>query len=190
MGATGLLFLVFDKLHILLKDDVMEINKHKHVTMDYTLKNGSGEILDNSKESGALTYIHGTGSLIQGLEEALEGKSAGEKINVLLTPDRAYGERDESLVYAMKKEQFTDFDEISVGMQVHVNDDSFNRLMIITEVEGDNVTLDGNHPLAGIQLDIDVDIKEVRDASAGELEQLYNELNGCGGKCSDGCESC
>ena len=168
----------------------MQIAKHKYVTMDYTLKNGTGEVLDKSDESGPLTYIHGTGSLIQGLEDALDGKSAGEQFSISLSPERAYGVRDESLIHVIEKDKFQDFDEVSVGMHVHVNDDSHNRVMMVSAVDDDKVTLDGNHPLAGMQLDIDVNVREVREATADELEKAYEALNGCGGGCSGGCESC
>ncbi len=168
----------------------MEIEKHKFVTLNYLLKNDKGEKLTSSEEEGPISYIHGTGNLMSGLEDALTGKSAGDSFSITLSPEKAYGSRDESLVHVLGRDQFADFNEINPGMQVHVHNELVNQVMTVTKFENDEVTLDGNHPLAGLEINIELDITEVRDATVIELEQIYSKPNSCGGGCSSGCDAC
>ena len=158
----------------------MFVARNRVVRIDYTLTDDNAQVLDSSEDSAPLTYLHGGGSIIPGLEAALEGKRAGESLTVRIEPADAYGERDDSLVQSVSREMFEDSDAIQVGMQFHSSDDEGEaRVVTVTGTDADNVTVDGNHPLAGVPLNFAVTIVEVRDASAEEL--AHGHAHGAGG---------
>jgi len=148
----------------------MQIAKHKAVSIDYTLTNDAGEVLDTSKGQEPLSYIHGVGALITGLENAIEGKAAGDHINVSIQPEDAYGLRDDTLVQTVPREAFGGVEELEEGMCFQASDDQGPQTIMITKIEGDEVTVDANHPLAGMPLNFDVQVVAVRDATKEELE--------------------
>lgn len=158
----------------------MQIEKHKVATIDYTLTNNTGEVLDSSEGQEPMTYIQGVGSLITGLEAALEGKSAGEELQVTLSPEKAYGERDESLVQVVERSAFEGVEELETGMQFQARSNTGQtQLICVTQIDGDEVTVDGNHPLAGETLHFDVTVVEVREATEEELN--HGHAHGAGG---------
>ena len=148
----------------------MEISSHKVVIIDYTVTDEQGEVIDTSKDEEPLAYIHGTSNLIPGLEKALEGKSAGDSLNVDVPPEEAYGLRDETSLQVVSREQFEGVDDLQVGMQFEAQDGDDVQLVTIAAIDGDDVTLDANHPLAGITLHFEVSIVDVRDATQEELD--------------------
>jgi FKBP-type peptidyl-prolyl cis-trans isomerase SlyD len=156
----------------------MLIGSKKAVTIEYTLKDDAGEVLDTSEGRKPLTYLHGTGSLIPGLEKALEGKTAGDSLEVTVGADEAYGPRDERLVRKMPLRRIRE-ERIQVGRRYTADTAEGPRLVLVTAVAGDYVTVDANHPLAGMTLHFAVKIVEVRDASAEELE--HGHVHGPGG---------
>jgi FKBP-type peptidyl-prolyl cis-trans isomerase SlyD len=147
----------------------MQIANQSVVTIDYTLTDDHGEVLDSSKGEEPLTYIHGSGSIIPGLESALAGKSAGDSLQVKIPPVEGYGERDEDLVQAVPRNRFPN-GEIEVGMRFHAQGTDGSRVVTVVAVDDSNVTVDANHPLAGMTLAFEVKVLEVRDATAEELE--------------------
>jgi len=147
----------------------MNIAKNKAVTIDYTLLGEDGAVLDSSKGQEPLSYIHGIGSLIEGLEAALEGKQASDHVSVDIPPLGGYGMRDESIVFTMPKERFAEAGDLEVGTQLEIQGPDRSFMVTIIGIEGDTVTVDGNHPLAGHTLHFDVDVIGVRDATADEL---------------------
>ncbi len=158
----------------------MQIGKNKVVSIEYTLRDPKGVVIDTSEGRGPLSYIHGVGNLIPGLESALEGRSvSAEKIAVKVSPEDGYGVREESLVSVIDKSAFQDSPTVEVGMQFHATDESGVRVITITKIEGDQVTIDANHPLAGIALAFDVVIREIREATAEELS--HGHVHGPGG---------
>lgn len=158
----------------------MKIGKNKVVLIDYTLKDDAGEVIDTSKGGEPLAYIQGVGNIIPGLEEALEGSSVGDKMSVKIVPEKGYGKRDESLLHVLTKDQFSGVDKLEVGMQFHAHGDNGSvQSVTIQKIEGDDVTIDGNHPLAGINLNFDVSVIEVRDATLEEL--AHGHVHGPGG---------
>ena len=157
----------------------MQISKHKAVAIEYTLTNDSGEVIDSSEGQDPLTYLHGAGNLISGLEQALEGKSAGEELKVTISPEDAYGERIDELIQIVPRDRFEGADELEVGMRFHASSDHGETLVTITEVTEDEVTVDGNHPLAGETLHFEVKVVEVRDASEDEV--AHGHIHGPGG---------
>jgi FKBP-type peptidyl-prolyl cis-trans isomerase SlyD len=146
----------------------MQIANQRVVTIDYTLTDEKGEVLDSSKGQEPLTYLHGGGNIIPGLESALEGKAAGDALKVTVPAAEGYGERDEELVQDVPREQFPG-EQIEVGMRFHAQSSDGSQVVTVVAVDDRKVTVDGNHPLAGMNLAFDVKVLEVRDATADEI---------------------
>jgi FKBP-type peptidyl-prolyl cis-trans isomerase SlyD len=156
----------------------MQIGQDKVVMVHYVLRNDAGEVLDKSETEEPLAYIHGAGNIIPGLEEALLGKTAGDKLSVAVPAEKAYGAHDPELVQAVPRRAF-EGTEVKPGMRFHAQTEDGPRAVVVTRVQGDMVTIDGNHPLAGQNLNFEVEIAEVREASAEELE--HGHVHGAGG---------
>ena len=148
----------------------MKIENNRVVQIHYTLKDDQGEILDSSVGQSPLPYIHGIGALIPGLESELLGKKAGDKFTAVIAPADGYGEYDEEQVYEVPADGFQGDDELEPGMQVQLDTEDGPAIATITDIENDVVTLDLNHPLAGISLHFDVEVIEVREATQQELD--------------------
>lgn len=149
----------------------MKISKHSIVSIHYELTNDSGETLDSSEGQDPLTYLHGTGSLIPGLERELEGKQVGDDLTAVITPADGYGEQDDTLIRDIPRSAFGDVDDLSPGMQFQGGGEGeAPQVFTITKITGDQVTVDGNHPLAGMTLKFDVSIESIRDATSEELD--------------------
>jgi FKBP-type peptidyl-prolyl cis-trans isomerase SlyD len=157
----------------------MQIAKHKVVSIDYTLTDDHNKIVDTSKGSEPLTYIHGTGNLIPGLEKALAGKSPGDALEVTIPPEEGYGVHDESLLEVLPRSKFTAEKEVQVGMQFYAEGGSEVQVITVVGVEGDSVTIDGNHPLAGKTLNFAVKIVDVREATPEEV--IHGHVHGPNG---------
>lgn len=158
----------------------MQIVKHTVVSMEYTLKNQQGEVIDQTGEGEAFSFIHGTGSIISGLEDALEGKRAGDALEVTIPPEAAYGERDDAQTQKVPRTQFENPDEIEAGMMFHTQaPDGSAAVVTVVAVDAENITVDANHPLAGETLNFDVKVLEVREATAEELD--HGHVHGPGG---------
>lgn len=157
----------------------MEIAQQRVVYIHYTLTNDTGEVLDSSPDAEPLAYLHGAGNIIPGLESALTGKQAGDKLNVRVDPAAGYGERDERLVQEVPKSAFQGVADIQPGMAFNAQSSQGPMRVVVTRVAGDMVTVDGNHPLAGEALNFDVEVAEVRDASSEELS--HGHVHGAGG---------
>ena len=151
----------------------MNISDNKVVTIDYTLKDDSGKILDTSKGKKALSYIHGIGSIIPGLEKACEGKTKGDSFSVSINPNEAYGEYNPEMVVAVTKDKFEDQSILEVGMQFQTQTEYGIQIFSVLSIEGNSVKLDGNHPLAGKTLNFDVVVNDIRDATKEELEHKH-----------------
>ena len=148
----------------------MKIAHEKVVSIHYTLTNQEGTVLDSSSGSEPLAYLHGFGNIIPGLENALEGKETGEKLSVTVEPEQGYGARDEQLVQAVPRSAFKGVEELAPGMQFQAQGPQGTRLVVVTQVAQDVVTVDANHPLAGQTLHFEVEVSEVRAATAEEIE--------------------
>ena len=148
----------------------MQIADKHVVSITYTLKDDKGEILDKS-DDGSFCYLHGSSNIIPGLENALTGKQAGDEMSVSINPEEGYGVRDDEKLQQVAREMFPPEQDIEAGMQFHAEGPDGQTIVVtVAAVEGDQVTIDGNHPLAGIQLNFDVKIMDIRDASSEELE--------------------
>jgi len=158
----------------------MLISRNKVVRFEYTLTDDSANVLDSSEGGEPLTYLHGGGNIIPGLESALEGKRAGESLGVRIAPAEAYGERDDALIQNVPREMFEDSDSIQIGMQFQSGDpEGETRIVTVVGTDSASITVDGNHPLAGVPLNFTVTIVDVRDASSEEL--AHGHAHGPGG---------
>jgi FKBP-type peptidyl-prolyl cis-trans isomerase SlyD len=155
------------------------------VSIAYTLTDtDSGEELDKSTKEEPLKYLHGHGQLVPGVEQALEGQTSGHSTKLTLEAADAYGERDEDRVLTVPMERFGDeTPEVGAVVQAATADGHAFRLKV-TKVEGDEITMDGNHPLAGRKLTFELEVVEVRPATEEELSHGHAH---CGG---GGCGSC
>jgi FKBP-type peptidyl-prolyl cis-trans isomerase SlyD len=157
----------------------MQIAKDAVVLIHYTLTDDAGKTIDSSAGADPLAYMHGNGNLIAGLERELEGKSAGDKLSVKISPADGYGEYDKSLVQNIPRRALKGVGNVQVGMQLQAQSGQGARAVTVTHVAGDMVTIDGNHPLAGQNLNFQVEITEVRAATEEEL--AHGHVHGPGG---------
>lgn len=140
------------------------------VSIHYTLTNDTGEVMDQSQDGQPLSYLHGATGIIPGLEKELTGKVAGTKFQVTIAPDEAYGEHIPDMVQQVPRDAFPADIDIHPGMQFNAQSPNGPVMVIVTAVEEDAVTVDGNHPLAGKTLHFEGTIESVRDATAEELD--------------------
>lgn len=157
----------------------MEISKEKVVHIHYTLTNDAKEVLDTSDGREPLAYLQGYQNIIPGLESALEGKAKGDKLDVSIAPKDGYGEVMKELVQTVPMTQFDSPENVKVGAQFQVQMGQGMGIATIKEVNGDQVTLDMNHPLAGQTLHFAVEIMDVRDAT--DEEKQHGHVHGPGG---------
>lgn len=157
----------------------MEIEKDSVVTMHYTLTSPDGEVLDSSREREPLAYLHGHKNIIPGLENRLEGETSGKSLQVRIPAIEGYGEHDPKKILPATRQQFPPEADLQVGMQFQANGPQGPMVVRVQKIEGEEVTLDANHPLAGIDLTFDVDIVDVRDATYEEIE--HGHVHGPGG---------
>lgn len=157
----------------------MQIARDIVVSIHYTLTDDNGATVDSSADGDPLAYLHGNGNLVPGLENALEGKKAGDKITVKIAPVDGYGEYEKSLVQRVPRRSFKGVADVRPGMQFQMQSDQGPRSVTVTNVAGDMVTIDGNHPLAGKNLNFDVEVVEVRAPSEEEL--AHGHVHGPGG---------
>jgi FKBP-type peptidyl-prolyl cis-trans isomerase SlyD len=154
----------------------MQVADNMAVSIHYTLTNDDGEVLDSSIGDEALVFLQGSGNIIPGLEKAMVGKVTGDKFNVRIVPEEAYGELMEDMIQVLSRDMFEGIDNIEVGMQFHADVSSGPGVVTVVSIEGDDITIDGNHPLAGIALNFDVEVIDVRLAT--EEEASHGHIHG------------
>lgn len=157
----------------------MQISDQRVACIHYILRDAQGQELERSDRSAPLAYLHGTGSLIPGLEKALAGARAGDQIQVSVPPDQAYGVRDESLIQRLPKRAFKGIRNLRVGMHLQTQGPKGPQSVTVTQLSGDMVTIDANHALAGQTLNFEVEVAEVRAATQEEM--LHGHVHGPGG---------
>jgi len=157
----------------------MQIAANTVVQIHYTLKNAEGKVIDSSEGQEPLAYLHGGGNIVEGLESALAGKSVGDKLDVTVEPERGYGSRRDDLVQTVDRSNFVGIEEIEVGMQFLAQTPWGEQPVTVVAVAEDNVTLDGNHPLAGEVLNFAIEVVDVRAATEEELQ--HGHAHGEGG---------
>ncbi len=157
----------------------MHIEKNRVVSFNYTLRDEQGTVIDSSSGRGPLSYLHGKGNIIPGLEQALSGKAAGDALDVTVAPEQGYGVRDERLVQIVAKAKFGEVEGLAPGMQVRATGAQGPRIVTVVSVDRDFVTVDGNHPLAGRTLHFSLEVAEVRKATHEEIS--HGHVHGPGG---------
>lgn len=161
----------------------MKVANDLVVSIHFGVSEVDGNPLDSTENGAPLDFIQGSKYLVSGLEKELEGKEVGYKFDVSLAPDQAYGEFDESLVQEIPKELFETGEAIEVGMSFMAETDQGPRTVEVTEVNEKTVSIDANHPLAGMTLQFVGEIVGIREATEKELENghLFEESECCGG---------
>lgn len=157
----------------------MQIAENTVASFHYTLTNDAGEVLDTSRGREPLAYLHGAGNIVPGLEEAMTGRGVGDSFKVDVAPEDGYGLHHEGLVQEVPRAAFQGVDEIEPGMSFQASTPQGVHSVTVTKVDAESVTVDGNHPLAGQTLHFDVEVTEVRVASAEELQ--HGHVHGPGG---------
>jgi FKBP-type peptidyl-prolyl cis-trans isomerase SlyD len=146
------------------------IGDNSVVSMHYKLTDNDGNVIDSSEGIEPLTYLHGVGNLIPGLEKELVGKVENDSLVVKVLPAEGYGEVLQELIETVPIAAFQGVDKIEPGMSFEAkNPNGEMQRIVVKEVEGDMVTVDANHPLAGVELNFDVNIISVREATEEEI---------------------
>lgn len=153
----------------------MQITKNKVAAIHYTLRDNEGTVIDSSEGREPLHYLHGAGNLIIGMEEGLEGKAKGDKLSLKIAPEKGYGEKDDTLIQQVPRSAFGG-QEVKQGMRFSTNQGG---VVTVTKVGLDNITVDANHPLAGVELNFAVEVVDVREASPEEI--THGHVHGPGG---------
>lgn len=156
----------------------MNIAAQRVVSIHYEVKDEDGVVVDSSEGREPLVYLHGHGNIIPGLEKALDGLDVGEEFDVNVVPEEAYGDYQDGLVQTVPKEAFQGVEKVEEGMVFTAQTQGGPLQVTVTNVEDENVTVDGNHPLAGKSLSFKGEVAEVRDASAEELEHGHVHQEG------------
>jgi len=168
------------QLKVIRKGYSLIAEDKKVISIEYTLTSDNGETIDSSIDDKPLSFILGSGFIISGLEKALAGKKIDENFKIRIPPEEAYGIRMDELTQVVPRSMFGGTDKIEVGMQFHAENEA-GEMHVITVIEnnGDKLTIDGNHTLAGMFLNFDVCIVEMRDATAEEIEHGHvHDANG------------
>lgn len=152
------------------------------VTFHYTLRDPRGRVLDTSAGGEPIRYLEGAGQIIDGLDEALRGVNAGTRAQVQVPAAKGYGEHDPRQVQRVLRSLLPVEGELSPGDQFQVGSDQFSPVVTVVSIEGDEVLLDGNHPLAGVDLTFDVELVSAREATADELAHGHGHADD--GRCS------
>lgn len=153
----------------------MQIKNNSVVSFHYKLTNNEGEVLDSSEGREAFTYLQGASMIVPGLEVQMNGKSATDRFTAVVTPDVGYGEFNADLLQRVPEEKFGG-QKVEAGMQFQAGEDG---IYTVKEVKDGEVLLDGNHPLAGVTLNFEVEVTAVREATAEELS--HGHVHGEGG---------
>ena len=141
------------------------------VSMHYKLTDAEGTVIDSSEGSDPLTYLHGAGNIIPGLEKELVGKTEGATMQVTVDPSEGYGELNPEMIQTVPREAFQGVESIEAGMTFQAEGpDGSAQHIVVKEVDGDNIIIDANHPLAGKELNFDVEVVSVREATEEELD--------------------
>jgi FKBP-type peptidyl-prolyl cis-trans isomerase SlyD len=162
---------------------MMNISKNTVPSLTYTLKNDSGDVLDQANKENPFFYLHGHSGVIAGLEKALEGKTTGDTLNLEIPPEDAYGQRRESSIQEMPLDMFGNIDksEVYEGAQFQAETNQGMQIVTIKQVNEKTVTIDGNHPMAGLTLHFDIEIQEIRAATEEEI--THGHIHAHGGSC-------
>jgi FKBP-type peptidyl-prolyl cis-trans isomerase SlyD len=156
-----------------------KIKANSVVGITYVLTNSQGEELDRAEKAEPLQYIHGMSQIVPGLEKELEGLEVGVTKKVTVTPEEGYGEVNPDLKMTLTRKQFPKDAQIDAGMQFYASTGGERLLLTVTGINGEDIEVDGNHPLSGQTLNFDVEIISIRDATEEEMQ--HGHVHGPGG---------
>jgi len=164
----------------------MKITLNKVAIIHYAVSDSEDTLIDSSYDHEPLTVIQGSSYLIPGLEEALEGHEVGDTFEVTVPPEKGFGERFDDYVQTVPKEIFGDIEDLAVGAQLRATTDEGEQTVIVVDIAENEITVDGNHPLAGMELKFNVEVLEVREATEDEVAQgqVQSQKESSGG-CTD-----
>lgn len=176
----------------------MKIEKNSVASLAYQVRTKDGVLVDEATAAAPLEYLHGTGNLIKGLEDALTGRQVGDKFDIDVEASKAYGDYNDNLVQRVPRDVFVGVDDLEVGMRFLADTDQGQVPVEITGIDGDSVTVDGNHMLAGQNLSFNVEVIGIRKATKEEIahghihgenghEHDSDEESGCCGGGHGGC---
>jgi len=166
----------------------MKIAHNTMVSMHYTLTSDEGTVIDSSEGRAPLDYVQGQGMIVPGLEKAMIGHDVGDKFKVQVSPAEGYGERDEAMMREFPLNVFQTEGKVEAGMTFYAETPNGPVGLNVVKVDGDKVTVDLNHQLAGKNLNFEVEVVEVRTVSEEELEQMQHHCGcGCGDDKDDEC---
>ena len=157
----------------------MQIGERAVATFHYTLTDAAGKVIDSSDGREPLSYLHGAGNIVPGLEKEMSGKQQGDVFNVIVAPEEGYGMPNPMMIQVVPREAFQGVDTLEVGMEFQAQTPQGPMSVAIAKLDGDEVTVDGNHPLAGQTLHFAIEVTDVRDASLEEL--THGHVHGPGG---------
>ena len=157
----------------------MQIGERTVATFHYTLTDAAGKVIDSSDGRAPLSYLHGAGNIVPGLEKEMSGKQLGDAFKVVVAPEEGYGMPNPMMIQVVPREAFQGVETREVGMEFQAQTPQGPRSVAIAKMEGDEVTVDGNHPLAGQTLHFAIEVTDVRDASLEEL--THGHVHGPGG---------
>ncbi|MDC7219891.1 MAG: peptidylprolyl isomerase [Spirochaetales bacterium] len=166
----------------------MKIGANTTVFIEYDLyTKDKKELLESTDGEGKIAYMHGKGMMLDALEKEMEGQEEGDEFAVELSVEEAFGPRNEEMVATLPKEQFAEVGEIAVGDEFQTHDTDGNPIMVtITSIEGDEVTIDGNHPYAGLEVVFEIKVLEVRETTEEDVKNFsghhhhHEHGEGCG----------
>ena len=169
----------------------MNIETKKAVTLAYTLTDDDGKVLDTADANEPFIYLHGSGGVIPGLEKALDGKTVNDELTIKLQPSEAYGDYSDALIQEVPKEMFSEMDDktLFVGAQFHAETNQGMQVVTVNSINDETITIDGNHPMAGKNLNFEVKILAIRDATEDELAHGHihaHSANDDDGACCSG----
>ncbi|WP_226704338.1 FKBP-type peptidyl-prolyl cis-trans isomerase [Microbulbifer elongatus] len=149
----------------------MKIANHSVVEINYTLKDAEGTVIDSSEGSQPLKYLQGVGNIIPGLEKEMLDKSAGDKFTVVIAPEEGYGPQNPELIQTLPSSAFGGVEKLEVGMAFRAQSTEGQPIEVeIIDIDGDQVTINGNHPLAGVELHFSIEVVSVREATPEEVD--------------------
>ena len=157
----------------------MQIGERTVATFHYTLTDAAGKVIDSSDGRAPLSYLHGAGNIVPGLEKQMSGKQQGDVFNVVVDPEEGYGMPNPAMVQVVPREALQGVETLEVGMEFQADTPQGPMSVAISKIDGDQVTVDGNHPLAGQPLHFAIEVTDVRDASLEEL--THGHVHGPGG---------
>lgn len=147
----------------------MNIDSNTVVSIHYTLTDNDNNVIDSTSDGEPLAYLHGANNIIPGLERELQGKQAGDNVLATISPEEGYGMRNPALIQEVPITMFEGIERVEPGMQFHAEMEGQLHILTVTNVEGETVTIDGNHPLAEVTLNFNVDVVDVREATEEEI---------------------